>query len=101
MDGPEVLIPITLFVMIGAVILFAPITRKLGNLLEAMALERKRGEDPVESNRLRETISALESRISLLEERQNFTESLLTSGNHRVAAALPGEADSRIRDPLR
>ena len=93
------MIPITLFVVVGAVILFRPITKRLGDLLEAIALEKKRGLDSADSMRQRETISALESRIALLEERQNFTESLLTNSNHRSSGIGSG-GETRVRELL-
>jgi hypothetical protein len=92
------LIPITLFLVVGGVLLLRPVTTRLGDLLEAIALEKKRDLDGPDTGRLQETIAALEQRIALLEERQNFTESLLTSGNHRAPAVIAGNANPRTRD---
>ena len=94
------MIPITLIVVVGAVLLLRPLTTRLGTLLEAIALEKKRALDAPDSARLRETIAALEHRIALLEERQNFTESLLTSGNHRTPATLAKQQSEPVERDL-
>jgi hypothetical protein len=70
---------IVLILTTGGVILLRPLTRKLGDLLEAMAAERR---DPIlreELARLREMNDMLSERLALLEEKQEFTEALLKS----------------------
>jgi hypothetical protein len=96
-DLAPVLVSITLFVVTGGVILLRPISKRLGDLLEAIAIQKRRGEDADDGARLREVVAALESRLALLEERQNFTESLLANSNHRprVEFALRKETGHR------
>ena len=69
------IITVTLILSVAGVILLRPLSHRLGALLEAMAREKDelRGKD---DHRLRELLDAVEARVSLLEERQDFTEAL-------------------------
>lgn len=71
------------FVTVAATVLLRPITKKLGTYLEVLAEERRRqlSERPLdrsETARLTATIEALENRLALVEEHQEFTNRLLT-----------------------
>jgi hypothetical protein len=78
----EVIAPMIMLIVLilttGGVILLRPLMKQLGNLLEAMAAERR---DPIglkdELNRLRELNDLMSERLTLLEEKQDFTEALL------------------------
>jgi hypothetical protein len=78
----EVIAPMMMLIVLilttGGVILLRPLTKQLGNLLEAMAAERR---DPAgikeELARLRELNELMSERLTLLEEKQEFTEALL------------------------
>ena len=61
----------------GGVIIFRPLSSRLAELLSVLTQERLRGAASADTQRLQETIAMLEQRLSLLEERQNFAESLL------------------------
>jgi hypothetical protein len=70
------------FVTVGAVLLLRPIAKKLGTYLEVLAEERRRqlNEKPIDradTARLTTAIEALESRLALLEQNQDFTNRLL------------------------
>jgi hypothetical protein len=70
------------FVTVGAVLLLRPIAKKLGTYLEVLAEERRRqlNEKPLDradTARLTTAIEALESRLALLEQNQDFTNRLL------------------------
>ena len=69
-------VPSLFIVTVGGVIVLRPIASRLGILLEAMARE-KSGSMPEETRRLRETVETMNDRLSLLEERQDFTERLI------------------------
>lgn len=70
-------VAIVMFVVVGGVILLKPIANRVGFLLEAMAKEKESalGGDVGHIRDLMETMNA---RLQLLEERQDFTERLLS-----------------------
>ncbi len=70
------IVTIMLILTVAGVILLRPVSQRLGHLLEAMAREKneRRGKD--ELRRFQELLDAVESRVSLLEERQDFAEAL-------------------------
>ncbi|MCG8469912.1 MAG: hypothetical protein MJB57_17175 [Gemmatimonadetes bacterium] len=70
---------VTLIVTVGAVRLFRPLTKRMGDLLE-LRMKQARGEieDP-QAQRMEALLETISSRLSLLEERQDFTDSLLQS----------------------
>lgn len=74
-----VLVPIVLILTTGGVLVLRPIARRLGELLEVMARDRTRP-PPDELRRLGTTIDTLSDRLSLVEERQDFTERLIGRG---------------------
>ena len=81
-------ITIILTLTIGGVILLKPIANKLGHLLEAMAKERSEPQLGSEISHVRDLLETTNARLSLLEERQEFTEALLHDPNRR-RASLP------------
>lgn len=80
-------VAVVLFVTTGAVLILRPIAKRLGDLLEVMA-EEKRVRAPDDGYRLREEIERLRSRMELLEDRQEFTEGLLGAGSAKGAGQL-------------
>ncbi len=71
------LVIIVLTLTIGAVTLLKPLSKKLGDLLEAMAQERKKPQLDNEVEHIRELLDTMSGRLSLLEERQDFTDALM------------------------
>ena len=65
---------------IAGVILLKPIANKLGYLLEAMAKEREGPRISEDLGHIRELLETMNGRLSLLEERQDFTDRMLTRG---------------------
>ena len=87
------IVTITLILSVAGVILLRPLSHRLGALLEAMAREKEelRGKD---DHRLRELLDAVEARVSLLEERQDFTEALQRDrGGTKRLAGGPDPSD--------
>ena len=76
------LVAIVAFVVIGGVILLKPIANRLGFLLEAMAKEKEStlGGDV---GHMRDLLETMNARLQLLEERQDFTERLLSGEKKR------------------
>lgn len=93
---------VTLTVVVGAVALFRPITKRLGNYLEMITRAKLQPESPVEP-RIAETLERIEERLRLLEERQEFTDALLRRGElrERLSAAddLATGRGRRPREP--
>ena len=89
------IVMVTGIVTTGGVLILRPIAKHLAAYLQAMTEQSRlgSGHGPQEMAQLRDTLSAVESRLALLEERQNFTENLLTS--RREQQALP--PNERIR----
>lgn len=80
---------VILTLTIGGVILLKPIANKLGSLLEAMARDRTEPRLSEELGHIRDLLETTNARLSLLEERQEFTESLLNDPR-RKEGRLPG-----------
>lgn len=86
----EVLVPITFFMSVAAVMILRPITKKLGGLVEAAARE-KVAPQPADDPALARTALVLEhvlKRLDTIEERLDFTERLV--GNRAQAQRLEG-----------
>lgn len=85
----EELIPIFLFLMIGAVAILRPISKKLGLLIEAMAEERKaatRGPADLGSaqlDRVTQLLERMSDRFDHIEERVQFVERLIENREPR------------------
>lgn len=85
-------VPSLFIVTVGGVVILRPIASKLGTLLEVMARE-KAGSALEETRRLREAVEAMNDRLSLLEERQDFTERLIGPRASGRAAPAAGGRD--------
>ena len=74
------LMTVTLTLTIGGVILLKPLMRNLGNFLEAKADEKKGllAGYPEDWDRLLGSLETLDDRVKAIEERQDFTEKLLS-----------------------
>jgi len=83
----------TLIVVTGAVLLLRPISKRLGMYLEVLAEERRRATlaPQPDNERLISVLETLDRRLARLEERQEFTEALLS---HRRAAALSNHSEA-------
>jgi hypothetical protein len=72
--------------MVGGFILLAPLSRRLGLLLDMKANEKNQRIAGGEVRQLAQRVQLLEEEVRLIGERQSFTEALLTNDEHR---ALP------------
>ena len=88
--GPE-LAPMIVFttaiLTTGAVLILRPIATRLGRLLEVMAEQRLRPVPPppqADMSQIRELLTGIDNRLSLMEERQDFAEALLSAGETRA-----------------
>jgi hypothetical protein len=81
-------VAIVLILTVGGVAILRPIAKRAGELLEAMAAEKRDPKRVVdETRRVVELLETLNARIERIEERQEFTDSLLGSG--REGKPLP------------
>ena len=71
------IVAVVLFITVGGVILLKPIANRIGFLLEAMAKEKESGLEG-NMNHIRDLMETMNARLQLLEERQDFTERLLS-----------------------
>lgn len=83
------LVLLTLILTTGGVILFRPLAKRLGDLLEIMAQQRRAVPESDDSARMREILENLDARVSLLEERQDFTDALLSASGSGASSELP------------
>lgn len=93
-----VIFAIILTLTVGGVILLKPIANKLGHLLEAMAKERSEPQLDSGISHLRDLLETTNARLSLLEERQEFTEALLNDRSRR-RPALPRPDSLSAHEP--
>jgi len=95
-ESLELIVPLVFSVIltltVGGVILLKPIANKLGNLLEAMAKERQEPGLIRELTHTRELLETVSSRLDLLEDRQDFTESLLQDPERKRRKLSPGKS---------
>ena len=92
------LVAIVLILTTGGVAILRPISKRAGELLEVMARERRQPRQAVaDSQRMVELMETLHARLERLEERQDFTDSLLSAG--REGKSLPrGRSEPRSPD---
>lgn len=70
------IVSIVLILTVGGVVLLRPLARRLGALLDVMVLEKSKTSG-MEDRSIGDAIEAMNDRLSLLEERQDFTERLI------------------------
>ncbi|HEX8243494.1 MAG TPA: hypothetical protein VF541_08365 [Longimicrobium sp.] len=84
---------VTAIVTTGGVLIFRPISRRLGALLEVMTQQKLRAAntDPHDTNRIRELLVSIDSRLTMLEERQDFAEALISAGDTKLLAVTAAQ----------
>jgi hypothetical protein len=92
---PEIIAPvvvsIALFVTTGAVLIFRPLTKRLGDRIAASSKQPTIVHaDEAELARMRQALEETNARLELMEQRLDFTERLLTGP--REGTAIPGSA---------
>lgn len=82
------LIPITFILSVAGVLIFRPLTKRLGNVMEANALAKKQVvDDKLHHEHVKTLLETQNLKIQQLEQRVEFTESLLET---RTADHLSG-----------
>ena len=75
--GPMIAL-IVLVLTAGGVLVLRPIAKRLGDIAELMLREKQEGAQG-ELRRMADVLDTVSARMTLLEERQDFTERLLAS----------------------
>ena len=80
-------------ILIGGFILLFPVTRRLGLFLESKLQDKKSDtqDQLAETQQLRELLRSLEAQVKLLNERQEFTEQLLSKRGQETRLPPAGE----------
>jgi hypothetical protein len=93
MNGPEILVPITFFVSLAAVLIFrGPMGKAIAEAIRRQPPWADRPPPPdVDTERVSAELDELRQRLAELEERQDFTERLLALQRERTALR-PGAA---------
>ena len=68
----------------GAVLILRPLARRLGALLDVVTQQKLNAAGEPDGVRVRELLTSIDSRLSLLEERQDFAEALISAGDTRL-----------------
>jgi hypothetical protein len=94
-DIAPFIVAIVLILTTGGVAILRPISKRAGDLLEAMAREKREPRRITDdTHRMIELMESLNARLERLEERQDFTESLLGPGG-REGKSLPRRGEPR------
>lgn len=92
MSGPEVLIPMTLFVSAAAVfILRGPLGKAIADAIAGRARPQLPGPSAERVEQLEAELDEVKYRLSELEERQDFAERLLAQQREPRTGAVRGE----------
>jgi hypothetical protein len=83
------IVAVTGILTTGGVLILRPIAKRLGYLLEAMTAQKLRPASQPELSQIRDLLSGIDGRLNLLEERQDFAEALLTTGERRTVPSQP------------
>lgn len=94
-DVAPMVVAVTLILVVGGTILLFPLARRLGKLLDVMTRERRQPDTSRELGELRDRLDTVLDRLALLEERQDFQESLLSSDGAQVTARRPPKSIQR------
>jgi hypothetical protein len=92
--GPDLapmIVMVTGILTAGGVLILRPIAKHLAEYLRTITEQSRlgSGSGAAEAAQLREMLATVESRLALLEERQNFTENLLSARREPPALAKP------------
>lgn len=73
------IVVVTITLTVAGVLILRPLTKRLGDLIEATARDKRAAAKDAEVIRLADVISRLTDRIESIEERQDFAERILSS----------------------
>lgn len=88
---------VTLILTSGGVILFRPVTRRLADYLQFLVEQKDEPRARQELQQATEALSSLEARLGLLEERQRFTDSLLSARSEPRPLEVSSSRNSAVQ----
>jgi hypothetical protein len=92
----EVIAPMVVSVVgiltVGGVLVLRPIAKRVSTLLEYYARERQSGVEG-DVHQMRDLLETMNARLQLLEERQDFTERLLSSDDRSRGSLKSGSSE--------
>ena len=80
---------IVLVLTVGGVVLLRPLTKRLVELIEVMTREKGQPRLQQDIGHISDLLETMNSRLRLLEERQDFTDSLLNAQRQGSRGELP------------
>jgi len=85
-------ISVVFILTVGGVAVLRPIAKRISELLELFARSRTTG---IESDvhQVRDLLETMNARLQLMEDRQDFTEKLLSSGQSARSSQPAGDTD--------
>ncbi|MDP2470533.1 MAG: hypothetical protein Q8W45_09200 [Candidatus Palauibacterales bacterium] len=87
------LVPITLILSAAGVLIFRPLTKRLGSVMEANAHARQQGvDDKLHHEHVKTLLETQNLKIEQLEQRLEFAESLLEARTSATRRVGPGRA---------
>ncbi len=89
-DIAPMVVSIVFFACTAAVLIFRPITKRLGDRLAAGKQPPPPAVDPGELVQIRQALEDTSARLELMEQRLDFTERLLTAPRERAAMPPAG-----------
>ena len=87
-DIAPMVVAVVFIVTTGAVVILRPIAKRLTDLIELYSRDRQTGIGG-DVQHIRDLLETMNARLQLMEERQDFTERLLTSGEKEKRPELP------------
>ncbi len=94
-DIAPMVVAVVLFVSTAAVLIFRPLTKRLGDRLAA-GKQAPPTLDAGELARLRQALEDTSARLEQLEQRLDFTERLVSAPRERAAAPLPSSPPGQL-----
>jgi hypothetical protein len=79
-------VSITAILTTGGVLILRPISKRIGALLDVVTQQKLKqaNTDPYDLVRIRESLASIDGRLCTIEERQDFAEALISSGETRL-----------------
>ncbi len=74
---------VTAFISVAAVLIFRPLTKRLGDLIEAISRDRQAKLSDENAQRVISIVEQLGDRVEQMEERLDFTERMLASADRQ------------------
>ena len=88
------IVTVILILTVGGVLILRPIAKRVGDLLEVMTRERLEPGRREDTEHLREILETMNQRLALMEERQDFTDRLLTSRSESTGTRSAGSGST-------